>query len=68
MAGLKPCPFCGCEDIRIDTYINGTSIWCSSCYATISRRSYLQYDTLPDVKKFVEPEVIDDWNRRIENG
>ena len=68
MAELKPCPFCGGTDILIDTYLNGTMIWCTSCNATISKMSYLEYHNVPDVKENVEPKVIEMWNRRVGDG
>jgi len=30
---LKPCPFCGCKDIRVLPQPNGFSVNCMSCSA-----------------------------------
>ena len=65
---LKPCPFCGETDIRLMTTMNGCDIWCSSCYATIAKISYLEYNTLADVNRHVKPKAVAAWNRRTENG
>lgn len=65
MPKLKPCPHCGETDIKILTTMNGCDIWCPSCKARISDISYLEYHLLADVKKYVEPRVVDAWNRRV---
>ena len=62
MAELKPCPFCGSEDIAVWESHSRFSSWssshfaqCNSCCAT------------SDAFKTME-EAIEAWNRRAEDG
>lgn len=55
MDELKPCPFCGCNEIIGNQYINRDmqdcyAIYCSNCDATI--------------RGYTESEVIEAWNTR----
>ena len=68
---LKPCPFCGCKDIRkieIEQYCGPWyfAICCTQCDALIkSRDLYL----LNDEEKRKEYQEIDKkWNRRADDG
>ena len=58
MAELKPCPFCGCEDIEVikdnEVIIERYVAICGHCYAQLYR---------PNQK-----EAIEDWNRRADNA
>ena len=63
MAELKPCPFCGCDKIRLDCYdpydgyqgdLSRYKIWCDGCGANNERRN--------------KEAAIEVWNRRAEDG
>ena len=68
---LKPCPFCGCEDIKkfeIDQYCGPWyfTICCTRCDALVKSR-YLSL--LNDEEKRKQHQEIDEkWNRRAYNG
>lgn len=57
MSELKPCPFCGSEEIHIETLKKfGTSyLWCKQCGAEISL-----YNSLD--------EAVSAWNGRTNNA
>lgn len=60
MAELKSCPFCGAS-VRFDeayNYFRDTVIYCDSCDIVF---------TLDDCTATAE-EVIEAWNRRVDNG
>ena len=70
MAELKPCPFCGSKNIRINAYGFGYyGIECLGCgvetarYKNISK--YLE-GSLPIEKK--AEKAIEAWNRRADNN
>jgi Lar family restriction alleviation protein len=50
---LKPCPFCGSEDIKLF----GTTVNCCNCYAQ-------SYSSLHGVAKERMKDAIEKWNRR----
>ena len=55
---LKPCPFCGSQDIGLWTsygyeYLN--YVWCGGCGA--------KTESFPE-----EAQAIEAWNRRADNG
>lgn len=55
---LKPCPFCGSENIWVGDVSRNYDIWfvqCETCGATFSH-----FDS--------EVEATEAWNRRADNG
>lgn len=70
MAELKPCPFCGGKNIRINAYGFGYyAIECLDCYVETARyKSVSKYleGNLPIEKK--AKKAIEAWNRRADNG
>ena len=58
MAELKPCPFCGCTDIRVardtDAIIERHRAICFKCSAQMYRGT--------------AEKAIEAWNRRAEDG
>ena len=70
MAEIKPCPFCGSKNIRINAYGFGYySVECLSCgveterYKNISK--YLEGNLSIEKKA---KKAIEAWNRRADNG
>lgn len=55
MTELKPCPFCGCEEIEVGYDIHG-AFWCY-CPACWSRTGTYDQDTL----------AVEAWNRRVKD-
>jgi hypothetical protein len=68
MIELKPCPFCGGEDIRRAFSVRDYEVWCSQCFARISRETITRNRTLAKTRRELEPLVVDAWNRRADNG
>lgn len=64
---LKPCPFCGCTDIRLAVFIDSVQIWCSKCKATLVRSSHKRYESLAETKEHIKPRTVMAWNRRVED-
>lgn len=65
---LKPCPFCGCGDVRKMTDLRHTAIWCGNCGATITRSILVgKHDCLEDAEADFGVEAIAAWNRRADN-
>lgn len=64
MAELKPCPFCGGDNIA--KFINTVQckIWCQSCGARITRSNGKQYKSIGVCRRYVEPLAAEAWNRR----
>lgn len=61
MSELKPCPFCGECAIHIDkaySYYCDKVIYCENCDILFS---------LDDCKS-TEEQLIEAWNRRVDNG
>ena len=59
MGDLKPCPFCGGENVHLDkaySYFRDIVIYCEDCDMVF---------TLDDCNT-TEQEVIEAWNRRVE--
>ena len=52
MTEIKPCPFCGSGDIRINKTPVGAWLQCERCFAEINLHR-------------TEKEAIEAWNRRI---
>ena len=62
MSKLKPCPFCGCKDIKLEQYEkNGMMIKCKNCLLQKKQR------TLMFSIKWLEKELIKSWNKRTES-
>ena len=68
MAELKPCPFCGCKDIRKLTTVLDCDIFCVSCGSSMHRTNFIVGNTLAETLVDAEPEAIAAWNRRAEDG
>ena len=65
---LKPCPFCGCEDVRKMTDLNHTVIWCGNCGVLITRSIIMgKHDCLEDAEADFGVEATNAWNRRADN-
>ena len=63
---LKPCPFCGCTDIRKITTLTHTQIYCSDCMCGVTRGLLLgKCDTLKEAEEYFGVEAIETWNRRV---
>ena len=61
---LKPCPFCGCNEIIGNQYINRDmqdcyAIYCSNCDATI--RGYTESETIAAWNTRHEPDELPEW-------
>lgn len=67
MNKLKPCPFCGCDDISVYTGLSGCEILCPVCGATIFRAPLKTCKTVSEVKEEVQEETISAWNRRVDD-
>ncbi len=65
---LKLCPFCGSRDIRKITTVFDCTIFCDDCHVAIRRENYIKRDSLAETLKEAEPEAIEAWNRRADNG
>lgn len=68
MEELKPCPFCGCNDISFYTGLDGCEIMCTICGATIFRAPLKTCNTISEVKEAVADETATAWNRRADDG
>ena len=53
LVGLKPCPKCGCNDIRWNGYWCGLSLRCTQC----------GFSAYPDDAFASEDEYRDAWNK-----
>ena len=58
MAELKPCPFCGCKDIRVARDKD----------AIIERHRAICFDCSAQIYRGTAQETIEAWNRRAEDG
>lgn len=58
MAELKPCPFCGCKDIRV----------ARDKEAIIERHRAVCFECSAQMYRGTPQEVIEAWNRRAEDG
>ena len=62
---LKPCPFCGAEDIELtNTWTACYWVQCLSCGASAFGEGYPDSDSLEDHKEAAK-EAIEAWNQRI---
>jgi Lar family restriction alleviation protein len=69
MRELKPCPFCGGEDIACVIALSYVEIHCRNCKATITRGVMGKYDCLADSEEEIKPVAVKAWNTRtIEKG
>ena len=64
MTKLKPCPFCGCTDIRKLTTVIECDIFCIKCGASMTRTNFVVGKSLAETLVDAEPEAIKAWNRR----
>lgn len=71
MADLKPCPFCGSEDIYetySQEYAYGTKnpeIFCNTCKVIFSIEDTSPYMDVEKDFKYRKEKTIEAWNRRI---
>ena len=66
MPDLKPCRYCGAEEISKVATTDYVEIMCCGCGATI--REYwktLRYDSIANCLRYVMPKAIEAWNRRV---
>lgn len=61
---LKPCPFCGGENIYKSANTVRVSVGCVDCGAKISRTNGKQYKCVANCRRRVEPLAIEAWNMR----
>lgn len=61
---LKPCPFCGCKDIRKLVKRSRADIWCSECGVNMAMSCFASYSTLSDADKYIGSILVKNWNRR----
>lgn len=71
MIELKPCPFCGSEDIY-ETYsqeyalgIKNPEIFCNSCKAIFAVEVSSPYRDIEKEYAYRKKETVKAWNRRI---
>ena len=57
---LKPCPFCGSNDVQVVIY-NRPSVVCQECWASGGAADYLTKEN----KDLVVQQAKDRWNKRI---
>ena len=57
---LKPCPFCGCDDARVqvETYGKWARVFCPPCGASTMSLPCGSFDPTPAAML---------WNKRVEN-
>ena len=67
MAELKPCPFCGSDDIRSSYSVNTARIWCNRCGASIVRMGDKPYDSIAEARYEIGAKVFDAWNSRYDS-
>lgn len=68
MDELKPCPFCGCKDIRKLVTVLDCDIFCRSCGASVHRTNFIVGSALAETLVDAEPEATKAWNRRVDDG
>lgn len=62
---LKPCPFCGGDEISISANTVKVTIWCVRCGARITRGGKrMKYASIANCRRYVEPYAVEAWNRR----
>lgn len=66
MAELKPCPFCGGEELAWAFHLDYATVKCPKCrvHLVVSGKRYL---TIAGAKKHYEPMLEKAWNRRAED-
>ena len=68
MAELKPCPFCGCEDIQVITTTHQCIVCCRDCHANMTKLNLMASGSIAETMQDAHPRAIEAWNRRAENG
>ena len=63
---LKPCPFCGRNDIRVITTLSKVEVICNDCGANIVRNVNDAHSSLFHVNQTVKPRAVKAWNTRKE--
>lgn len=65
---LKPCPFCGCKDIRKITTLSYCEIYCEGCMVKMQRGLYMgKYESLEEAENDFGYKATKAWNRRTDN-
>ena len=68
MADLKPCPFCGGENITIIIMLRGVKVECFTCGANVrSTKGDGMYKTLNNARKYHYKNAVRAWDRRADN-
>lgn len=65
---LKPCPFCGCSNIRIAGGVSIAFLHCRNCKAEMCRMINEDFEFGDEPLKTAEDYAIEAWNRRAEDG
>ena len=61
---LKPCPFCGSENVKIYSYSDGgICVKCLDCYCQTQTRC--DYNIVEAEKQSAYETVVEAWNRRV---
>lgn len=74
MTELKPCPFCGSEDIYetySQEYAYGTKnpeIFCNTCKVIFSIEDDSPYMDVEKDYKYRKEKTAEAWNRRVNDG
>ena len=69
MAELKPCPFCGGDNIIVVTTVWGVKMECFVCGANVgSSKDNGSYKTLNNARKYHYKKAVAAWNRRAADG
>lgn len=68
MDELKPCPYCGSDNIKKDITVNHGKIRCGKCGVSFSRCFYGMYGSLAEAKVEIDRVLTKVWNRRAEDG
>ena len=67
MAELKPCPFCGSNEIAWAIHLDYATVKCPKCRASI-KVDGKRYLTIANAKKHYEPMLEKAWTRRATDG
>ena len=68
MPELKPCPFCGCTDIRLVGGDSITILHCRKCKAEMCRTASDGDEFFAEETDKTKKAAIEAWNRRTGDG